>query len=70
MTGIRDLYSFDMELDIPDFALQAKIANTADNWHRRMGHINANTLEFLNKMDDQGMHFVVGLSACDVYAIG
>ena len=70
MRGTRDLYSFDLELDTPDLALQATRIHTADNWHRRMGHINAKGLDLLNKTDGNGMRFVGGVSDCDLCAIG
>ena len=68
--GTRDLYWFNLELDTPDLVLQATRIHTADNWHRCMGHINAKSLELLNKADGNGMCFVREVSDCDVCAIG
>lgn len=59
-----------MELDAPELALQATRTNTADNWHRRKRHINDTNLCLLNKTNSNGMHFVGGVSECDVRAIG
>lgn len=69
VTGTRDLYSFDMEMDAPKLALQATRINTADNWHRRLGHINAKRLDLLNKTDSNRKHFVGAVSDGDVWAI-
>ena len=42
----------------------------ADQWRRRMGHINARSLELLNKTDANRVSFSGGVSPCDVCAIG
>ena len=63
----RDLYTFNIELGGVDLALHAEI--DADQWHLRMGHINARSLE-LNKTDANGVSFSGGVSPCDVCAIG
>ena len=49
-------------------ALHAEV--NADQWHRRMAHINARILELLNKTDANGVNFSGGVSPCDVCAIG
>ena len=68
--GTRDLYLFDLELDTPGLVLQATRIHTADNWHRRMGHINAKRLDLLNKTDGNRMRFVGEKLDCDVCTIG
>ena len=64
----RDLYTFSTELGGVDLALHTEV--NADQWHRRMGHINARSLEPLNKTDANGLSFSGGISPCDVCAIG
>lgn len=66
--GRRDLYTFNIELGGVDLALHAEV--NADQWHRRMGHINGRSLELLNKTDANGVRFSGGVSPCDVCAIG
>ena len=68
--GTRDLYSFDLELDTPGLVLQVTRIHTANNRHRRVGHVNAKSLDLLNKADGNGMCFVREVSDCDVCAIG
>ena len=41
-----------------------------DSWHRRMGHINAKSLDLLNKTDGNVIRFVGEGSGCDVYITG
>ena len=53
-----------------DLVLQATIIQSADNWHGRMGHINAKRLDFLNKTAGNGMRFVGEVPDYDVRAIG
>ena len=66
--GHRDLYTFNIDPGGVDLALHAEV--NADQWHRRMAHINARILELLNKTDANGVNFSGGVSPCDVCAIG
>ena len=68
--GTRDLYSFDLELDTPGLVLQVTRIHTANNRHRRVGHVNAKSLDLLNKADGNGMRFVEKVLDCDVCTIG
>lgn len=70
VAGARELYSFEMELNTPEPALQATRINTADNWHHRMGHINTQSIGLLNKTDTNRMYLVGGVSGCDICAGG
>ena len=63
----RDLYTFNVELGGVYLALHAAV--NADQWHRRMGRINARSLELLNKTDADGVSFTGGVSPGDVCAI-
>ena len=51
--GRHDLYRFNIELGGIDLAVHAEV--NADQWRRRMDHINARSLELLNKMDANGL---------------
>ena len=66
--GRRDPYTLNVELGGVDLALHAEV--TADQWHRRMDHINARSLELLSKTDANGVSFSGGVSPFDVCAIG
>ena len=68
VAGTRDLFSFNLKVDVPNVALPAKA--DADTWKRRMGHINGRRLELLNKTDDNGASFKGGVSSYHVCAIG
>lgn len=58
-----------MELDTSELALQVTRISTADNWHRRIGHIDAKNLDLMNKTGDNGMCFVGGVSDCNTCTI-
>ena len=66
--GSRDLYVFNVELGEVDLALHAKV--NADQWHRRLGHINERSMELLYKTEANGVRFSGGVSPCDICAIG
>lgn len=58
---------FNIELGRVNLALHAEVH--ADQWHRRMRHINARNLELLDKTDINVVRFSKGVSPCDVGTI-
>ena len=62
------LCSVSLELDSPPNT--AMRAESADLWHRRLGHINSRSLDVLRKIDNNGVDYTGTLKACDVCAIG
>ncbi|CAM9583594.1 unnamed protein product, partial [Ascophyllum nodosum] len=42
----------------------------AQVWHRRLGHLHAQSLDVLRKRDGTGIAFEGAVSACDVCAVG
>lgn len=63
------LYSFSMDL-VRDSAGAAMRAESADLWHRRMGHINSKSMAVLRGVPDNGVEYDGDVAACDVCAIG
>ena len=45
------------------------VAN-AELWHRRLGHLNKRTLDFMQRRDGNGITFDGTLADCDVCAVG
>ena len=45
------------------------VAN-AQLWHRRLGHLHAQSLDILRKQDGTGITFERAVSDCDVCAVG
>ena len=45
------------------------VAN-AELWHRRLGHLNKRTLDFMQRRDSNGITFDGTLADCDVCAVG
>ena len=45
-------------------------AESADLWHRRLGHINSRSLDVLRKVGGNGVDDIGNVKACDVCAIG
>ena len=67
-----DLYFFSLKLnsgnDASALAMQA--ADAATLWHRRMGHLNSNSLNLLKIVGSNGVEFGGPVSDCDICAIG
>ncbi|CAB1108749.1 unnamed protein product [Ectocarpus sp. CCAP 1310/34] len=62
------LCSVSRELDnSPNMAMRAE---SADLWHRRLGHIDSRSLDVLRKIDDNGVDYTGPMETCDVCAIG
>ena len=49
------------------FALRAE---SADLWHRRMGHINRRGMDVLRKLLGNGIEYTGDIQACDVCSVG
>ena len=72
----QDLFSFDLGFvsatSAPPgnttalSALQAPV----DLWHRRMGHVNSQSLRILRDASDNGINFSDSVSPCDICAFG
>ena len=62
------LCSVPLELDNSTNA--AMRAETADLWHRRLGHINSRSLNVLRKVEGNGIDYTDNVKACDGCAIG
>ncbi|CAM9927547.1 unnamed protein product, partial [Sphacelaria rigidula] len=67
-----DLYFFSLELsngnDASGLALQA--VDAAMLWHRRMGHLNSNSLNLLKNVGSNGVDFGGAVLDCDICAVG
>ncbi|CAM9377991.1 unnamed protein product, partial [Sphacelaria rigidula] len=67
-----DRYFFSLELssgnDASGLAMQA--ADTATLWHRRMGHLNSNSLNLLKNLESNGVDFGGAVLDCDICAVG
>ena len=63
------LYSFSMDL-VRDSAGAALRAESADLWHRRIGHINSKSMAVLRGVPDNGVEYGGDVLACDVCPIG
>ena len=46
------------------------LTESADLWHRRLGHINSRSLDVLRKMEGNGIDYTANAKACDVCVIG
>ena len=68
MTG-KLLCSIKVELGgvTGEFALRAE---SADLWHRRMGHINRRSMGVLRKLPGNSIEYTGDIQACDVCAVG
>ena len=67
-----ELLSFDLEIaeaTRDEVALSA-IRVLADIWHRRMGHINSQSLRILRDAGDNGIKYNDNMSPCDMCAFG
>ena len=68
----NELYFFSLNLvsgsSAPGLAMQA--AATATLWHRRMGHLNRESLDLLKKVNNNGVSFDGTVPDCDVCAVG
>ena len=65
----RLLCSFDLELGGGYSGLELR-AESADLWHRRMGHINRKIIAVLRKQAGNGVEYNGDIQACDVCAVG
>ena len=68
----QDLLSFDLEITEvaePEMALSV-LRVPADIWHRRMGHINSQSLKILRDAGDNGINYSDSMSPYDVCAFG
>ena len=45
-------------------------AESANLWHRRMGHINRKSMDVLRRMPGSGVDYNGDIQACDVCAVG
>ncbi|CAN0421397.1 unnamed protein product, partial [Scytosiphon promiscuus] len=67
----EDLYSFELKFsDGSDNNGVAFRAESANLWHRRVGHVNARYLDVLRRIGGNGVEFTGDLQSCDVCAIG
>ena len=60
------LYSFELTLASADKAMTMSGPHDANLWHRRMGHLNAQSLKILNNTADNGMEYSGTFSPCDI----
>ena len=68
-----DLYSFVLYLSADRYGAKGLAMNAVANvqvWHRRLGHLHAQSLDILRKRDGTGITFVRAVSDCDVCAVG
>ncbi|CAN0393136.1 unnamed protein product, partial [Laminaria digitata] len=74
----QDLFSFDLGFALAPTtsrpsgnttALSA-LQVSADLWHRKMGHVNPQSLRILRNASDNGINFSDSMSPCDVCAFG
>ena len=66
-----DLYSFKLTLTDGDSAAGVALrAESANRWHRRVGHINGRYLDVLRRVPGNGVEFTGELQSCDVCALG
>ena len=57
-------------LELDNSTNTAMRAESADLWHRRLGHINSRSLDVLRKVEGKGIDYIGNVKACDVCAIG
>ena len=62
------LCSFSLELD--DSTNTAMRAESADLWHRQLGHINSRSLDVVRKVEGNGIDYTDNVETCNVCAIG
>ena len=68
-----DLYSFVLDLSADRYGAKELAMNAVANaqvWHRRLGHLRAQSLDILRKQDGTGIAFEGAVSDCDVCAVG
>ena len=68
-----DLYSFVLDLNVDRYGAKELAMNAVTNaqvWHRRLGHLHAQSLDILRKRDGTGIAFEGAISDCDVCAVG
>ena len=68
-----DLYSFVLDLNADRYGAKELAMNAvadAQVWHRRLGHLHAQSLDILRKRDGAGIAFEGAISDCDVCAVG
>ncbi|CAM9496900.1 unnamed protein product [Sphacelaria rigidula] len=67
-----DLYFFSLELSSGNDAsgLAVEAADAATLWHRRMGHLNSNSLNLLKNVGSNGVDFGGAVPDCDICADG
>ena len=67
----EELYSFKLTLTDGDSAAGVALrAESANLWHRRVGHINGRYLDVLRRVPGNGVEFTGELQSCDVCALG
>ena len=74
----QDLFSFDLGFILAPATSRPSRNTTAltalqapaDLWHRRMGHVNPQSLWILRDASDNGIYFSDSVSPCDVCAFG
>ena len=59
-----------VSLELDNSTNMAMRAESADLWHRRLGHINSRSLDVLRKVEGNGIDYTGNIKACDVCAIG
>ena len=68
-----DLYLFVLNLRADRYGIKELAINAVTNaqvWHRRLGHLHAQSLDILRKRDGTGITFEGAVSDCDVCAVG
>ena len=68
-----DLYSFVLDLRADRYGAKGLAMNAVTNaqlWHRRLGHLHAQTLDILRKRDGAGITFEGAVSYSDICAVG
>ena len=67
----NNLYSFSMNFaSTVDAAGVALRTESAELWHRRIGHINTRSMDILRKEKGNGFEYTGDLPTCDVCALG
>ena len=68
-----DLYSFVLDLSADRYGAKELARNAVANaqmWHRRLGHLHAQSLDILRKRDGTEIAFEGAVSDCDVCVVG
>ena len=71
--GDNNIYSFVLDLSADGYGATELAMNAVANaelWHRRLGHLNKRTLDFMQRRDGNGITFDGTLADCDVCAVG